>query len=85
MGALTNDVPAEFVTLTSTVAADVRAGEVAVIVVELTTTTLVAAFPVPNATVEPVMNCVPVMVTFVPPPVGPLFGLTAVTVGVVAL
>src|SRR5207302_1164347 len=81
---LTGDGPAEFVTRTSTVAAEVRAGDVAVIVVALTMTTLVAAVP-PKLTVEPVMNCVPVIVTFVPPPVGPLLGLTAVTVGVVAL
>jgi hypothetical protein len=53
---------------------------VAVIVVLLVTTTLVAAVP-PNETVAPEAKFVPVIVTDVPPPVGPLLGLTPVTVG----
>ena len=73
------DVPLAFVTRTSTVPTT-PAGEFAVIVVELTTTTLVAAFA-PNATVDPEMNPVPVIVTLVPPPEGPEFGFTALTVG----
>jgi len=36
---------------------------------------------VPNLTVEPEVNPVPVMVTTVPPATGPAVGLTAVTVG----
>ena len=52
----------------------------AVICVPLTTTTLVAAV-VPNVTVAPVTNLVPVMVTAVPPAVGPLLGETPLTVG----
>ena len=49
------------------------AGVVAVIDVLLTTTTLVAAVP-PNVTVAPAAKFVPVIVTAVPPAVGPLFG-----------
>src|SRR6266852_638029 len=56
------------------------AGVVAVICVALTTTTFVAAAP-PNVTVAPVAKFVPVMVTAVPPAVGPLLGLTLLTVG----
>ena len=68
-------------TVTVTVTAPaVPAGVVAVIVVLFTTTTLVAAV-LPNVTVAPVAKFVPVMVTAVPPATGPLFGLTAVTVG----
>ena len=48
----------------------------------LTTTTLVAAVP-PNDTVAPVAKFVPVIVTAVPPAVGPLFGDMPVTVGAV--
>jgi hypothetical protein len=46
----------------------------------LTTTTLVAAAD-PNVTVAPDTKFVPVMVTAVPPVVGPLLGDTLVTVG----
>jgi hypothetical protein len=58
------------------------AGVVAVIWLVLTTTTFVAVVP-PNVTVAPVTKFVPVMVTAVPPAVGPLLGLTLVTVGAV--
>jgi hypothetical protein len=68
-----------FVTVTVAAPA-LPAGVVAVIWVPLTTTTLVAAVP-PTVTVAPVAKFVPVIVTGVPPPVGPLFGDTAVTVG----
>jgi len=47
----------------------------------LTTTTFVAA-ALPNITVAPAAKFVPVIVTAVPPAVGPLFGDTLVTVGV---
>jgi hypothetical protein len=67
------------VTVTVTAPA-LPAGVVAVIDVLLTTTTLVAAV-LPNVTVAPVAKFVPVIVTAVPPVVGPLFGLTTVTVG----
>jgi hypothetical protein len=56
-------------------------GVVAVIVVLLTTTTFVAE-ALPKVTLAPEAKFVPVMVTDVPPLVGPLFGLTLVTVGV---
>ena len=56
------------------------AGVTAVIDVLLTTTTLVAAAPPMVIPVAPV-KFVPVMVTDVPPAVGPLLGETAVTVG----
>ena len=52
--------------------------------VELTTVTLVAAVP-PKLTVAPVEKPVPVMVTNVPPLVGPEVGEIAVTVGAGAL
>src|SRR5579863_756567 len=73
------EVPPAVVTVTSTVPAD-SAGEVAVIVVPLTTETPVAAVP-PKETVAGEAKLVPVMVTDVPPEVGPWFGLTALTVG----
>ena len=68
-------------TVTVTVTAPaLPAGVVAVMAVLLTTTTLVAA-AVPNVTVAPAAKFVPVIVTAVPPAVGPLFGDTPVTVG----
>ena len=47
-----------------------------------TTTTLVAAAP-PNVTVAPAAKFVPAIVTAVPPAVGPLFGATLLTVGII--
>ena len=73
------DVPPTLVTVTSTLPA-ACAGAVAVIDVAELTVTLVAATP-PKLTVSPAVNPVPVIVTDVPPAVGPLVGLTAVTVG----
>jgi hypothetical protein len=68
-------------TVTVTVAAPAAcAGVVAVICVPLTTTTFVAAVP-PNVTVAPVAKFVPVIVTAVPPAIGPLFGEILLTVG----
>jgi len=58
----------------------VPTGVVALIVVLFTTVTPVAAAP-PNVTVAPEKKFVPVMVTDVPPAVGPLFGLKLLTVG----
>jgi hypothetical protein len=55
-------------------------GVVAVIVVLFATTTFVAD-ALPNVTVAPAKKFVPVIVTAVPPAVGPLFGLTLPTVG----
>jgi len=66
-------------TVTFTAPAD-SAGATAVIEVAELTVTLVAA-TLPKLTVLPDANPVPVMVTEVPPAVGPLVGLTAVTVG----
>src|SRR5580692_5784519 len=50
----------------------------------LTTTTFVAA-ALPIVTAAPAAKFVPVIVTAVPPPVGPLLGDTPVTVGAPAL
>ena len=67
--------------VTATVTAPAAcAGVVAVMLVPLTTTTFVAAVP-PNDTVAPAAKFVPVIVTPVPPAVGPLFGDTLITVG----
>ena len=67
------------VTVTATVPAD-PAGEIAVMEVALTTTTLVAALP-PNVTEAGAVKFVPVIVTGVPPAGRPAFGDTFVTVG----
>ena len=72
--------PPELVTVTVT-APTLPAGVVAVIVVLFTTATFVAEL-LPNFTVAPAAKFVPGTVTAVPPVVGPLFGLTLVTVGV---
>ena len=71
--------PLLLVTVTVTAPA-VPAGVVAVIDVLLTTVTLVAA-ALPNVTVAPAPKFVPVIVIAVPPVVGPVLGLTLVTVG----
>jgi len=69
----------EFVTRTSTGPTVIVAGDVAVMdVAELTTTPVAAVAP--KLTVEPKVKKVPVIVTDVPPAVGPLFGLTEVIV-----
>jgi hypothetical protein len=71
-------------TVTVTVTAPaLPAGVVAVICVPLTTVTLVAA-ALPNITAAPAAKFVPVIVTAVPPPAGPLFGDTLLTVGITA-
>ena len=74
-------VPPGVVTVTSTGLDGDCAGAVTVILVEDETVTEVPAI-VPNFTVAPVTKPVPVIVTDVPPAVGPALGLTAVTVGV---
>lgn len=56
------------------------AGVDAVIEVLFTTVTPVAAVP-PKLTVAPVKKLVPVIVTPVPPPTGPVLGVIDVTVG----
>ena len=71
--------PPVFATATVTVPA-LPGGVVAVIVVPLTTTTLVAA-AVPNVTVAPAAKLVPVIVTGVPPDTGPLLGEIPLTDG----
>ena len=71
--------PAAVVTTTLAVPA-VPAGAVAVIVVLLTTVVFVAATPPIVTPVAPV-KLVPVMVTLVPPAVGPLTGEMEVTLG----
>ena len=71
-------VPPGVVTVISTV--PVPAGEVAVIDVgELTTTPV--ALTTPNLTVVAPVRLVPVIITVVPPAVGPEFGETPVTAG----
>lgn len=72
------DTPPGVVTVTETV--PLPAGDVAAIEVELVTLTAVAGLA-PKSTVAPLTKPVPVMVTVVPPPAGPLLGLTLVTVG----
>jgi hypothetical protein len=72
-------VPPAVVTVTLTVP-DCSAGETAVIEVDETTVTLVAA-TVPKSTAVAPVRLVPVIVTDVPPVTGPEVGLTAVTVG----
>jgi hypothetical protein len=72
-------VPPGVVTVTSTVPG-LPAGEVAVTVVAFTAVTLVAAFAPKWTAVAPV-RFVPVIVTVVPPPVGPEDGVMLVTVG----
>jgi hypothetical protein len=71
-------VPAGVVTVTSTVPEP--GGDDAVISVELTRLTLVAPFGPKLMPVAPT-KFVPVIVTLVPPAVGPDAGLTPVTVG----
>ena len=71
-------VPFSLVTVTSTV--PLPAGEVAVIWVALLTVKEPAAL-LPNLTAVAPEKLVPVMVTLLPPDVGPVFGLTLVTVG----
>ena len=71
--------PAVVVTVTSTTPA-ARAGEVAEIDVSLLKVTPVAGVP-PKATVAPLVKLVPVIVTSVPPPMGPMLGLMLETVG----
>ena len=72
------DVPPAVVTVTSTVPA-VPAGLVAVICVAVSLT--IVAGVVPNSTAVAPVRFVPVIVTVVPPAVGPDVGLTPVTVG----
>jgi hypothetical protein len=72
-------MPPGVVTRTFTVPA-ACAGVRAVIVVSSTTTTFVASLP-PNMTSGAPVKFVPVMVTCVPPRVGPLPGEIEVTVG----
>ena len=72
-------MPPDAVTSTLTVPGVIVGGETAVIEVAELTRTLVAAVP-PKLTVEPTVKKVPVIVTDVPPAVGPLFGLTEVIV-----
>ena len=72
-------VPPVVVTVTSTVPA-VPAGAVAVMLVALLTVNAVAAVP-PKLTALAPVRLVPVIVTMVPPAVGPEDGLIVVTVG----
>src|SRR5258708_34269911 len=71
-------VPPAVVTVTSTV--PTPAGEVAVIWVALLTVKDPAAL-LPNLTAAAPEKLVPVMVTLLPPGIGPVFGLTLATVG----
>jgi hypothetical protein len=57
-----------------------RAGDVAMMVLALTTVKLVAGIP-PNVTAVAPSRLAPVMVTVVPPTAGPLFGPIDVTFG----
>jgi hypothetical protein len=71
-------VPLGVVTRTSTV--PLPAGAVAVTWVSLTTVKLEAALLPKDTPVAPV-RCTPVIVTVLPPPIGPAEGLSAVTAG----
>ena len=74
-------VPLPAVVVTTTFATPaVAAGVVAVISVEVITLTLLAELP-PMDTVLPAMKLVPLIVTAVPPEVGPELGEMLVTVG----
>ena len=73
-------VPPGVVTVTSTAPSVPVAGAVAVIVVALLTVNA-AGLPGPKLTAVAPVNPVPVMVTDVPPVLGPEPGLTPVTVG----
>ena len=68
-------------TVTLTVPGD-SAGEMAVIEVGEFTVTAVAVM-LPNITVAEEVKLVPVMVTEVPPAIGPLVGVIEVTVGTI--
>src|SRR5512133_693893 len=72
--------PSAFVTITWTVPG-VPAGAVAVIAVSLVGGTKLAGLPAPNSTALAPVNPVPLIVTVVPPAVGPCVGLSPVTVG----
>jgi hypothetical protein len=74
-------VPADVVTVMFTTPTE-PTGEVAVICVALLTVNVADA--VPNFTAVAPVKLVPVTVTEVPPAVGPLVGLTPVTVGAAA-
>ena len=73
------DVPTAVVTVMSVVPT-VPAGEVASMLVDVTTVTLVAR-DAPNSTIFPAVKPVPVMVTTVPPFGAPDVGLSPVIVG----
>jgi hypothetical protein len=75
------EVPAGVVTVTFSV--PVPAGLTAVTVVSFTTVTSVAGV-VPKSTAVAPVNELPVIVTVVPPKLGPLVGLIAVTAGAAA-
>ena len=74
------DVPLGVMTVTTTMDPDSTAGEVAVIEVAVLTVYEVAGVP-PKYTLVAPSRFVPVMVTEVPPPSGPVFGLSLVTDG----
>ena len=82
--AVLGDVPPVVLTRTSTVPGVSVAGEVTVIWVAEFTATAVPDVN-PKTTVAPLMKFVPVIVTTVPPPVGPKVGLIEVTAGCTAL
>jgi hypothetical protein len=77
------DVPPGVVTVTSTGPAAEPAGLVTVIWVALLTVNVPAAVA-PNLTEVAPVKFVPVIVTIVPPAIGPRFGVTSVTVGIPA-
>jgi hypothetical protein len=79
---LVAEVPPGVVTVTSTMLA-APAGEVALMLVSLATVNEVAA-SVPKSTAVAPVNPVPVIVTTVPPAIGPALGRTVVTVGTAA-
>ena len=77
-------VPTEFVTVTLTELGEVAGGLVTTSEVELSTWRLLPATP-PKLTIELVLKFVPVIVTLVPPVVGPEVVPKLVIVGAAAL
>ena len=73
-------VPPPVVTVTSTTV-PAPTGDRAVMDVALLTVNVTAAFPGPKLTAVVPVKFVPVIVTVVPPALGPVEGLTAVTAG----
>ncbi len=78
------DVPDGVVTVTSTTPVPGGLSTAIAVTPSITSTTKYLGNVVPNLTADAPVNPVPVIITNVPPPVGPLFGLKPVTSGAAA-